>query len=715
MKKWYEKTFVWAQTNLTEDDAGKKDISFWKNYWKENGIEGVIINCSGIVTYYRTERKNQRKARFLGKEDCFGLWNQAAREAGLSVVARMDMNVTEKEMAEEHPEWYCRDKNGSFILSQGRYVTCINGDYYREFIPSVLKEVIETYGPDGFTDNNWSGLRRDTICYCSNCRKKFREMYQEELPQDHDWDNPVYRKWVAWGYETRVAMWDYLNQMTAEYGGENCIWAGMLNADPTWTRGQYYDVRKLTKRSKIIFLDNQSREEEGGFEQNSVFGNLIHAMVREGTIVTESMSQYYRGIRTFRLTAASPGESRLWSLAGISAGISPWYHFIGGGTLDSRKFGLSDDILAWYRENLSSLVDRRNMAGVAVLWNQETFIYYGQDEGKERCLYPWIGMTRALTQSGIPIIPLHTSDVENYRDRITAYILPNIAVMNDEEICMILEEMRAGKNFVITGSCGSFGEHGEKRKINPILRKLGLEEQNRKVGCIGLGSADWGFDESHNYLKVVSEKHPILRGLEDTSILPFGGSIEVVENRGKLEKVVSYIPSFPIYPPEFSWIRQESEIGGIYAGEVEKHGRVVYLAADIDRCYGKYQLPDHKRILSNAVKWAAQGTIPVTLETEGSICCNGYWQKEVLLIHLVNLTGSNVALGTLEAVVPLHDVVAELDMSAAGGGNAGKVKCITGLVGNYLYHYEQAEGKIRIEIPVLREHELLKVEWDYEA
>lgn len=33
---------------------------------------------------------------------------------------------------------------------------------------------------------------------------------------------------------------------------------------------------------------------------------------------------------------------------------------------------------------------------------------------------------------------------------------------------------------------------------------------------------------------------------------------------------------------------------------------------------------------------------------------------------MLNLTGSNVALGTLETVVPVHDVVAEVDLSVAG-------------------------------------------------
>lgn len=536
MKDWYKKTYIWAQTNLTEDDAGRQDIGFWKNYWRENGIQGVIINCSGIVTYYWSKYENQRKARFLRNGDCFGIWNQAAREEGLAVLARMDMNVTEENQVKEYPEWYCRDADGGLILSQGRYVTCINGGYYRERIPAIFKEVIEKYSPDGFADNNWSGLKRDTICYCEYCRKKFREFCGEELPKEHNWNDPVYRKWIQWSYKTRVDMWDYLNDVTHRYGGDDCLWIGMLNADPIQTRNQFYDVRALVKRSKIVFLDNQSREEEGGFEQNSIFGNLIRAMAGNETIVTESMSQYYRGIRTFRLTSASAGEARLWSLTGISAGISPWYHFVGGGTLDGRKFEISKDILGWYQENLPDLTKRKNVANIAVLWNQETSVYYGQSEGKEKCAYPWLGFARALTQAGIPFIPLHTSDIGRYKGQIDTYVLPNIAVMSDKETALVGEEIKAGKNFVISGKCADYDGLGVERKESPIFRLIGLQERKECVGCVGAGSADWAYDESHNYLKVVSGEHEILDSFENTEILPFGGCVQVMENEETIKK-----------------------------------------------------------------------------------------------------------------------------------------------------------------------------------
>src|ERR1700730_849331 len=55
------------------------------------------------------------------------------------------------------------------------YTTCINGPYYDEYIPSILREIIAHEKPEGFTDNHWAGQGRESMCYCGNCKSKFRQ------------------------------------------------------------------------------------------------------------------------------------------------------------------------------------------------------------------------------------------------------------------------------------------------------------------------------------------------------------------------------------------------------------------------------------------------------------------------------------------------------------------------------------------------------------
>ncbi len=75
-----------------------------------------------------------------------------------------------------------RDAAGKPYRAADLYVTCVNSPYYDEYIPAILREIIERSHPEGFTDNSWSGLGRDSICYCANCERKFRERAGKPVP-----------------------------------------------------------------------------------------------------------------------------------------------------------------------------------------------------------------------------------------------------------------------------------------------------------------------------------------------------------------------------------------------------------------------------------------------------------------------------------------------------------------------------------------------------
>ena len=130
----------------------------------------------------------------------------------------------------------------------------------------------------------------------------------------------------------------------------------------------------------------------------------------------------------------------------------------------------------------------------------------------------------------------------------------------------------------------------------------------------------------------------IFAGLDQTDIVGFGGCFPMVDNFGQLlQQTSAYIPAFPIYPPEFSWIREfKPELGTSFAGVLKTGSRIVYLAADLDRCYGKEGLSDHARILVNAVHYAADHGLPLTVSGEGKLDCTIYQQGKRVIVHLVN-------------------------------------------------------------------------------
>jgi len=180
---WYRRTLRWMQTNIAEIDVTRYDIPWWREHWKRTGTQGIVVNAGGIVAYYPTRVPLHRRAELLGGRDLFGDLVQAARQDGIVVFARMDSNGAGQEVYDAHPEWFTRDADGKpYFRDQDLYAPCINGPYYREHIPAILREVAANYRPEGFTDNAWSGLPRASICYCASCRNSFKDARGHELP-----------------------------------------------------------------------------------------------------------------------------------------------------------------------------------------------------------------------------------------------------------------------------------------------------------------------------------------------------------------------------------------------------------------------------------------------------------------------------------------------------------------------------------------------------
>jgi hypothetical protein len=130
----------------------------------------------------------------------------------------------------------------------------------------------------------------------------------------------------------------------------------------------------------------------------------------------------------------------------------------------------------------------------------------------------------------------------------------------------------------------------------------------------------------------------VLRGFEETDLLPFGGTLTPLKVEPNAIVPLTFVPPFPTYPPETAWMRQpKSDIPGLVLSERGK-GRVAYVPADIDRRYAREHLPDHSRLLANVVRWAAQDGIPLSVEGTGLIDCHLYEQPGRMILHLVNLT-----------------------------------------------------------------------------
>jgi Hypothetical glycosyl hydrolase 6 len=663
---WYRRAFLWGQTNITEKDPVRYDIGWWRAYWRRTQTQAVIINAGGIVAYYPSRFPLHHRAEFLGGRDLLGELTKAAHDDGLFVMARMDSNRTAEDFYQAQPDWFARDAEGKPYRAADKYIACINSPYYDVYLPGVLREIIEHSHPDGFTDNSWAGLGRDSICYCEYCARGFRAKSGAALPRRADWDDPAYRDWIMWSYARRIDVWDLNNRTTRAAGGPDCIWAGMNSGSVTAQARSFRDLRAICRRADILMLDHQRRDDDTGFQQNGDTGKRVHGLLGWDKLAPESMAMYQSGPGYYRVASKPAAEARMWMIAGIAGGIQPWWHHVGAYHEDRRMYRTAEPVMRWWKAHARFLVGRAPVASVGVVWSQRNADFFGRDAAADRVDAPYTGVMHALIRARIPYLPIHADDIEPQGAGLDVLILPNVGALSDAQAASIRRFVARGGGLVATGLTSLYDEWGDPRPDFALADLFACHRTGdtpRLSGsrrATGAGEAPAAFAPSpteHTYLRLLPElrarvdgpragdepaaaceRHAVLHGFDETDILPFGGTLSPLRVASGAIVPLTFVPPFPTYPPETAWMRQPTtDIPGLV---LSRHGRarVAYLPADIDRRYAREHLPDHAALLAKVVRWVADRPMPLVVEGPGLIDCHLYEQPGRLILHLVNLT-----------------------------------------------------------------------------
>ncbi|MHB8520914.1 MAG: beta-galactosidase, partial [Limisphaerales bacterium] len=720
---WHRRVLRWGQTNITEQDPARYDLAWWRRYWKRTQTQGVIINAGGIVAYYPSRFPLQHRAEFLGDRDLYGELARAAHEDGLAVLARMDSNRASEDFYRAHPDWFAVDAEGRPYKAGNHYISCVNSPYYDGYIPGILREIIERTQPEGITDNSWSGLGRGSICYCRNCTRKFSDKTGQPIPREKNWQDPVYRAWIQWNYARRLEIWDLNNLTTKAAGGPDCLWIGMNSGSISGQCQSFRDYKEICARAEIIMLDHQARADATGFQHNGEIGKLIHGLLGWDKLIPESMAMYQAGKPTFRLAAKPEPEARLWMLEGFAGGIQPWWHHVGAYHEDRRMYRTAEPVLRWHQQHDRYLVNRRPVATVGVVWSQQNTDFYGHDNAEELVELPFHGMTQALIRARIPHLPVHADLIDRDAPNLSLLILPNLASMSESQVASVRRFVQRGGGLIATGDSSLYDEAGRLRRDFALADLFGVHvPESRTLTSDGI-QRRWAAETQHTYLRltpelrgrvdgpkdgteppIVGERHPVLRGFDETDILPFGGTLEALKTDTHTTVLMTFIPSFPVYPPETAWMREpKTAIAGLILNAAAK-GRVAFMPADLDRRFGRDNLPDHGDVLANLVRWAADDDVPLAVDGPGLIDCHLYRQPGRVILHLVNLTNAGTWRQPVHELIPVGPL--RVKVKLPGDVHGGKLQL---LVSSEKASARTERGWSVFEIRSVLDHEVMVI------
>jgi hypothetical protein len=358
---------------------------------------------------------------------------------------------------------------------------------------------------------------------------------------------------------------------------------------------------------------------------------MYHQLAGWDTIMPESMATYTRGKQTYRRAAVPALETRLWMYAGIAGGITPWWHIVGGNQEDRRIYEVPVPVLEWYRKNEAYLYRRRPVANVAILWNQRNADYYGGSRVSERVDSALRGTVMALTRAGIPCLPIFTADMAEQLNGagagIDLVILPELALITDDEVKELEKFAARGGGIFALGAAGILDKDGGIREKSVLENILGIDYSTLQSDGKA-GEANWENPVLHNYLRIEEPAHPVFAGFEETATLPMGGTRQEVFARAGVKVLATYIPPYPIYPPEFAWTDLKRTGEAVITEYVNPAGgRALYAAWDLDSGYGRAAHPDHGDLIGNIVSYLLDGRPAAQVSCEAYIDFKFYWQE----------------------------------------------------------------------------------------
>jgi hypothetical protein len=656
---WYHRSNRWGHTNITPRDLLRYDIPWWREYWKRNALEGVILSAGGILAYYPSKYPLQRQPALLNGRDLYGELARAAHADGLSVLARMDSSAASEEFYRAHPDWFARQQSGEPYRNGDLYLTCISGPYFREYVPDVLKEIMHRSSPEGFVDNGWLAMGQQ-ICYCDRCAKGFRERTGLQLPVSPNWENIDYRQWVQWNYERHTELFEVNNRVTKEAGGPSCLWVAMFPYSSYWNAFPI-DVREIAKRSEFIVVDRQTRAEGLGFQENGDVGKQLHQIAGWSTGIVEDITasevidpplEYeWAGLilppespdadanmtrifptlgADFQLAAKPEPEVRLWMLEAVAGGMGPSAFMAGAFHEDKRFFRSSELSMQWHKRYEEYLTNRQPIAQVGLVWSQRNAAYFGRAHCAELVGAPYQGFVQSLVRARIPYLPVHAADIETQSKNLTVLILPNLGALSDSECEAIRRFARGGGAVIASGATSLYNEWGEARRDFALADLFGAHAPSADLGKLPLG-ANSPFP---SYLRLtptlhgnqdpqplqgnlaLNARHPVLHGFEETDLIPFGGTLMEMRVDDSVVVPLTFVPVDG--GAEAVQIREpKTQIPGLVLNQLGD-ARIAYLPADIDRRYVKNYLPDHANLLANIVRWAARDRLGFELRGPAS-------------------------------------------------------------------------------------------------
>jgi len=661
---WYQRMRRCGQVNFNEQDPQKLDIAQWVDYWSSLKLDALLLNAGGIMAFYPTKIPYHHRSQFLGDRDLFGDFAKAAKARGIRVVARLDCNLAYEEVLNAHPEWFQRRADGQPVRhaeSPWLYATCMFTTYFTEQMTAIIREVNTLYDVDGFFTNGWPGTGRPPACSCEACRR-LADRRSPAFAEQH-----MARVLEVW------KLWD----ATAKAQKLDSVYVGNLGGGIRATT----DLRKLAAVAGWFNADHQGRTGNTPIWDCAQQGRVAQSVMK-GRTITNVTGSYANTQPLWRHTAKAPAEATMWMAQTTASGMVPWYHWLGGAPEDQRWRATGRDFFQWIAKYEPHFVNRRPVANLAVVFSQRMNASYTAPGGGIASDFLQ-GMYHALLEGRFLFDFVHEDDLDPAAlKKYAALILPNVALLTDQQCGQLREFARAGGGLLATFETGRYDTAGARRKELGLADVFGIAAAGEVQGPMG-----------NSYYARIVERHPILAGFEETRILP--GAEYRLPVKARLPQILTVAPPYPAFPPEMVYPRTPQTDG---------MSRRIWLPGDVDRSFWRSGNGDLSRLLQQAVRWVSRDRAPVKVEGSGLVELFAWETEPGFALHILNYTNPSFAKGWFRETYPLGPQTVRMELP-----EDARVKKVEALRAGVELRHRMNGRTLEFTVPAVRDYEIAAV------
>ncbi len=623
---WARKVRRVGQLNMTEHDPVALDVEAWADYWASLKVDAVLVSVTGILAFYQTKVPFHRKGKYLGDRDFFGDCCAAAKKRGIRVIARMSPDLNWEDAVQAHPEWFQRTADGEAVRHNEDprlFRTCMFSAYMTDYMTAIMKEVSTNYDIDGLYTNGWPPLGSLPVCRCAICRT---------LPAPGSlayWDK---------FNERTVFLWKLYDSIAKQKHPGNFYFAnlgGGLRSTP--------NLVELGRLAEWFQCDNQGR----GGDDAPIWGCALQGRVcnavQSGKMATNVTGAWSTGAPRWRNVHKSIPEAHMWFNETLASGMVPYHHIIGGESglgEDRRALDPARQYFNWMAKHEPHFVNKRSIANIGVVMGQRTHLFHTPPTGSTMQQYA-NGMYYALLEGRFLFDFVHEEQLTpEVLSKYSALVLPNIALLSDEQCNRIRRFVDGGGSLLATFQTSLFDERNEPRADFGLADVFGIRKAGEIVGTTGNG-----------YMGRIERPHEILQGFAGTNVLPgaeFRVPIAPVE-----EPVLTVVPGYVAYPPELSYPEQPRTTEPAIVVREKGRSRLVYFPGDVDRTMWRSGHADLSRLLQNAIRWIAGSNPPATVHGDGVVELFAWETEPGFAVHVLNYTNPAMHKGSLRTFYPI--------------------------------------------------------------